>query len=58
MAQAAGWSKAVDLLLLIRCRSLLPFWDSVIGLCFAVRYFMSILFCNHFDGEERACCFA
>ena len=32
--------------------------ESVIVLCFAVRYFMSILFCNHLDGEERAGCFA
>ena len=31
----------------------------VIVLCFVVRYFMSILVhCNHFDGEERAGCFA
>ena len=27
-------------------------------LCFVVRYFKSILFCNHLDGEERAGCFA
>ena len=25
---------------------------------FVVRYFMSFLFCNHLDGEERAGCFA
>ena len=31
------------LLLLIRCWLLLPLWDSVIVLCFVVRYFMSIL---------------
>ena len=37
---------------------LLPLWDSVIGLCFAVRYFMPTLFRNHFDGEERDGCFA
>ena len=30
-------------LLLIRCRLLLPLLDSVIGLCLAVRYFISIL---------------
>ena len=26
--------------------------------CFVVCYFMSIQFCNHLDGEERADCFA
>ena len=30
-------------MLLIRCRLLLPLWDSVIVLCFVVRYFVSIL---------------
>ena len=35
------------------CLLLLPLWESVIVLCFVVRYFMSLLFCNHFDGEER-----
>ena len=33
-------------------------WESVIVLCFVVRYFMSILVCNHFDVKERAGCFA
>ena len=28
-------------------------WESVIALCFVVRYFMSFLVCNHPDGEER-----
>ena len=28
-------------------------WNSVTVLCFVVRYFMPILFCNHLDGEER-----
>ena len=32
------------------------------GVCncsmFVVRYFMSILVCNHLDGEEKAGCFA
>ena len=32
--------------------------EPVIVLCFVVRYSMSILVCNHLDGEERACCFA
>ena len=36
-------SKAVVLLLLIRCWLLLPLWDSVIVLCFVVRYFVSFL---------------
>ena len=36
-------SKAVVLLLLIFCLLLLPLWESVIVLCFVVRYFMSIL---------------
>ena len=31
------------LLLLVQCWLLLPVWDSVIVLCFVVRYFMSIL---------------
>ena len=36
-------SKAVVLLLLIRCYMLLPLWDSVIVLCFVVCSFVSIL---------------
>ena len=55
MAWAAVPSKAVVLLLLTFCLLLLPLWESVIVLCFVVRYFMSI---NHLDGEERAGCFA
>ena len=39
-------------------RLLPPLWDSVIVLCFVVSYFVSILVCNHLDGEERAGCFA
>ena len=35
--------KVVFLLLLIRCWLLLPLWDSVIVLCFVVRYFTYIL---------------
>ena len=34
--------QAVVLLLLTFCLLLLPLWESVIVLCFAVRYFMSI----------------
>ena len=43
MALTAVRSKAVVLLLLIRCWMLLPLWDSVIVQCFVVRYFVSIL---------------
>ena len=43
MAWAAVRSKAVVLLLLTFCLLLLPLWESVIFLCFVVRYFMSIL---------------
>ena len=51
-------SKAVVLLLLTFCLLLLQLWESVIALCFVVRYFMSILVLHHLDGEERADCFA
>ena len=40
------------------CWLLLPFWDSVIVLCFVVRYIVSILVCNHLYGEERTGCYA
>ena len=43
VAEAAVRSKAVVLLLLTFCLLLLPLWESVIVLCFVVRYFMSIL---------------
>ena len=45
VAWAAVRSKAVVLLLLTFCFCLLllPLWESVIVLCFVVRYFMSIL---------------
>ena len=43
VALAAVRSKAVVLLLLTFCLLLLPLWESVIVLCFVVRYFMSIL---------------
>ena len=43
VALAAVSSKAVDLLLLIRCWLLLPLWDSVLVLGFVVCYFVSIL---------------
>ena len=41
VALAAVRSKVVVLLLVIRCLLLLPFWDSVIDLCFVVRYVLS-----------------
>ena len=43
MALAAVRSKMVVLLLVIRCLLLLPLCDSVINLCFVVRYVLSIL---------------
>ena len=43
MAQTAVRSKALILLLLTFCLLLLPLWESVIVLCFVVRYFMSVL---------------
>ena len=58
MAKAAVPSKVVALLLLTCCLLLLSLWESIIVLCFFVRYYMSILVCNYLDGEERAGCFA
>ena len=47
------------LLLLNFCLLLLPLWESVIVLCFVVRYFMSILVLqSSWWGRERAGCFA
>ena len=44
VSSAAVRSKAVVMLLLLTfCLLLLPLWESVIVLCFVVRYFMSIL---------------
>ena len=43
MAWAAVRSRAVVLLLLTCCLLLVPLWESVIVLCFAVRCFMSLL---------------
>ena len=43
VANAAVRSKAVVLLLLTFCLLWIPLWESVIVLCFVVRYFMSIL---------------
>ena len=53
MPWAAVRSKASVLLLMAFCLLLLPLWESVIVLCFSIRYFMS----NHLDWEERAGCF-
>ena len=47
-AWAAVRSMAVVLMLLICCLLLLPLWESVIALCFVVRYFMSILVLQSF----------
>ena len=58
MAYTAVRSKAAVLLLSSHCLLLLLLWESVIVLCFAVRNFMSILVCNHLDGEKRTGCFA
>ena len=43
MALTADRSRDVVLLLLTCCLLYLPLWESVIVLCFVVRYFMSIL---------------
>ena len=43
VAWVAVRSGAVVLLFLSFCLLLLPFWESVIALCFVVRHFMSIL---------------
>ena len=43
VAWAAVHSKAVVLLLLTCCLLLIPLWESVIVLCFVVRYFKSFL---------------
>ena len=52
-------SKAVVLLLLIRCCLLLPLWGSVIVICFDVRYAVSILGLQSSRwGREIAGCFA
>ena len=49
----------VVLLLLTCCLLLLPLWESVIVLCFVVRYFMCILVKpSHLDWEGRVGCFA
>ena len=48
VALAAVRSKVVALLLLICCWLLLPLWESVIVLCFVVRYFVSILVLQSF----------
>ena len=46
------------MLLLTCCLLFLPLWESAIVLCIVIRYFMSILVCNHPDEEEGAGCFA
>ena len=54
VAQAAVRSKAVVLLLLTFCFLLLPLWESVIVLCFVVRYFMSILVLQSFSWGRKS----
>ena len=53
VAYTAVRSKAAALSLLNHCLLLLPLWESIIGLCFAVLNFMSTLVCNHLDGERE-----
>ena len=53
MAKAVVPSKAVVLLLLTCCLLLLPLWEYVIVLCFAVRYFMSLLVLQLFLWGKR-----
>ena len=57
MAWAADRSEAVVLLLLTFCLLLLPLWESVVVLCFVVRYFMSVLVLQS-SLWGRAGCFA
>ena len=59
MALAAIPSKAVVLLLLINCCLLLPLRDSVIVLCFVLRYFASILVLqsSQWESESWLLCF-
>ena len=54
VALTAVRSKAVVLLLLIRCRLLLPLWDSVIVSRFVVRYFWSILVLQSSRGGKES----
>ena len=58
MAWAAVRSKAVVLLLLTFCLLLLQLWESVIVLCFVVRYSMSILVLRSSWWGGGAGCFA
>ena len=54
VAKAAVRSKTEVLLLLISCLLFLPLWESVIFLCFVVRYFMSIRgFANILMGKRE-----
>ena len=55
MAYAAVRSKALVLLLLTFCLLLLPLWESVIVLCFVVRYFMYILVLQSFWEGGESC---
>ena len=54
LSLVAVWSKAVVLLLLIRCGLLLKLWDSVIILCFVVRCVVPILVLQSSRWGKRA----
>ena len=56
VALAAVRSKAVVLLLLIRCWLLLPLWDSIILLCCVVRYFFAIIVIGKRELVAWLCC--
>ena len=58
VALTANRSNVVVLLWLIRWWLVLPLWDSVIVLCFVVRYFVSILVLQVSQCGRRAGCFA
>ena len=56
VAQAAVRSKAAVLLIYFFVAPIVC-WGFVFNLCFVIQYFVSILFCNNLNGEERAGCF-
>ena len=59
VAKAAVCSKAVFVVELLFVDTPIVCWGSEFGLCFTViQYFVSVLFCNHLDGEEIPGCFA
>ena len=54
VALAVVHSKVVILLLFIRCWLLLPLWNSVIVLCFVVRYCVSIIVLQSSRGGRKS----